>query len=250
MTVGRPQRAHRVRRGAVLTATVGLTLVITGCTADPRSPAPSPSVTSPAPSTSSVEAPEPTTTNTLPPPPVETKAPAQTAGPLNAGSLPVPDGWRTAVLDDSEENGTKGNGSWVHARDPRYAAQDVITIGCAEVTRDDYTDPTAALEGNYVDAAGGAGIGLVLDFGAAAAATRYLELYRTQVQACVTPGGPVQTTIVGEPGGGLIDRRVDSDTSWLEVVKQTGTRVTLVILGDPGGDISAAEAQELFDRID
>lgn len=232
-------------------AALGLSMIITGCTADPPSPTPTPipTVTAPAPSPTSAEAPEPTTTNTLPPPPAETKAPAKSAGPLDDRSLPIPDGWRTAVLDDSEESGTKANGSWVHARDPRYAAQDVITIGCSAVTRDDYTDPTAALEGNYVDGQGGAGIGLVLNFADAAAATRFLELYRTQVQACVAPGGPVQTTIVDEPVNGLVDRRVDPDTSWLEVVKQTGTRVTLIILSDPGEDISLADAQVLFDRM-
>ena len=246
MTVVRPRRAQAVRRGAVLAA-LGLSMTITGCTGDPQSP--TPTLTSPAPSPSPVEPAEPTSTNTLPPPPAETRAPAKTAGPLSARSLPVPDGWRTAVLDDSEENGTKRNGSWVHARDPRYAAQDVITVGCSEVTRDDYADPTAALEGNYVDPGGEAGIGLVLSFADPGAATRFRELYRSQVQACVPPGGPVRTAIIGEPTGGLVDRRVDPDTSWLEVVKQTDTRVTLVILSDPDESISSAEAQELFDRI-
>lgn len=244
-----PRRPHPVRRGAVLAA-LGLTMIITGCTDDPPAPAPTPPAAPPAAGASSaVEPPEPTTTNTLPPPPAETVAPATTAGPLSARSLPVPDGWRTAVLDDSEENGTKRNGSWVHARDPRYAAQDVISVGCSPVTRDDYADPSAALEGNYVDPAGEAGIGLVLDFADAAAATRFLELYRTQVRACVAPGGPVQTTILGEPDSGLVDRRVDPDTTWLEIVKQTATRVTLVILSDPGEDIPFTDAQELFDRI-
>ena len=73
-----------------------------------------------------------------------------TAGSLTAESLPIPDGGgETAVLEGSDEEGFEGNGTWVHARDPRYAAQDVITLGCATVTRDDYTDPVAALEGNY-----------------------------------------------------------------------------------------------------
>ena len=53
------------------------------------------------------------------------------------------------MLDGGDEEGFLGNGTWVHARDPRYAAQDVIAVGCAAVTRDDYADPTR-LEGNYV----------------------------------------------------------------------------------------------------
>ena len=67
------------------------------------------------------------------------------------------------MLNGSDEEGFEGNGTWVHARDPRYAAQDVITLGCATVTRDDYTDPDAALEGNYHNRSGDRGIGLVLE---------------------------------------------------------------------------------------
>ena len=90
---------------------------------------------------------EPTTTNTLPPPAEPTKPAPTRAGPLTAASLPIPRGWRTVVRAGGPEEGYEGNGTWVHGRDPRYAALDVISIGCAAVTRDDYRDPIHALEG-------------------------------------------------------------------------------------------------------
>ena len=40
---------------------------------------------------------------------------------------------RTAALEGGEEEGFEGNGTWVHSRDPRYAAQDVIGVGCAPI---------------------------------------------------------------------------------------------------------------------
>jgi hypothetical protein len=95
--------------------------------------------------------------------------------------------------------------TWVHARDPRYAAQDMIALGCAAVTRDDYTDPTAALEGNYQNRSGDGGIGLVLEFDDERAASHYFELCRRQAQSCTTRDEPVKPRLSGVSG--LVDRR-------------------------------------------
>ena len=76
------------------------------------------------------------------------------------------------MLPGGDEEGYLGNGGWVHARDPRYAAEAAVTIGCADVTRDDYPDPTAALEGN-LRRGSATGVGLVLEFADEAAASRY-----------------------------------------------------------------------------
>jgi len=160
----------------------------------------------------------------------------------------VPTGWRTIARTGGDEEGYRGNGTWVHARDPRYAAQDAITVGCREITRDDYTDPTAALEGNYEDAAGEPGVGLLLDFADARTAARWFELYRLQVEACTTADDPVRTTII-PTATGLVDRRSYPDGTWLEVAKQSGTAVTLVILSDPGRRISARAADRLLAQI-
>nr|WP_294693779.1 hypothetical protein [uncultured Friedmanniella sp.] len=211
------------------------------------SPTPSAARASTAGAPGGVE-PEPTTTNTLPPPPEPTAPAPSTAGSLAADSLPVPAGWRTAALDGGAEEGFQGNGTWVHARDPRYAAQDVITIGCADVTRDDYPDPVAALEGNYTDDDGDPGVGLALDFADESAATAYWGRYRAQVEACQRLDEPVRTEIVpGLPG--LVDRRTYPDGQWTEVGRRSGARVTLVILSDPGHRISTTQARRLLDQM-
>ena len=231
-------------------------VLLTACTADPRVPSspgpsssPSPSVasTSAAADPSTVE-PEPTTTNTLPPPPEPTAPAPSTAGALDADALPVPAGWKTVALDGGPEEGFRGNGTWVHARDPRYAAQDVITIGCADVTRDDYPDPVSALEGSYADEDDAPGVGLALDFANEAAAAAYWERYTAQVEACQTLDEPVRTELVeGVPG--LMDRRTYPDGQWTEVGRRSGARVTLVILSDAGHRISPAQARRLLQQM-
>ena len=220
---------------------------------DPETPAPAPSGSvaasaSPAARSAAPTISEPTTTNTLPPPPHPTSPAPSTAGSLTERSLPVPAGWRKATLKGSDEEGFEGNGTWVHARDPRYAAQDVITIGCAAVTRDDYTDPEAALEGNYVKGTSTPGVGLVLDFGEPAAARGFFDLYRQQVRACRNADGPLRTKVLTEDGG-LIDQRTYSDSTWTEVAKQTGNTVTLIILSDPGHRITRAAAERILGQI-
>ncbi len=203
----------------------------------------------PAPSTPTPTEPvEPTTTNTLPPPPAPTRAAPSVAGSLTAADLPVPAGWRRAKLPGGEEEGFRGNGTWVHARDPRYAAQDAITVGCADVTRDDYPDPVAALEGNFRRGSSSPGVGLVLQFGTEQDAAAYTWRYRAQVEACQTLTDPVRTTIVPSPAG-LIDRRDYPDGRWTEVARQRGTRLTLVILSEDSAPVSVADAQRLLARL-
>jgi hypothetical protein len=191
---------------------------------------------------------EPTTTNTLPPPPEPTKPAPTRAGPLTATSLPVPRSWRTVVRAGGPEEGYQGNGTWVHGRDPRYAALDVISIGCAAVTRDDYRDPVHALEGTYRSSAGAPGIGLVLEFSGPDTAAGFFDLYRDQVVACQKTDDPVRTTIVPSSAG-LIDRRRYPDGDWTEVAKISGARLTMIILSDPGHKITIGAAEQLLDQI-
>jgi hypothetical protein len=191
---------------------------------------------------------EPTTTNTLPPPPRPSKPAPKTAGALSKSSLPVPSGWRTVVRKGGSEEGYEGNGTWVHARDPRYAAQDVITLGCAAVTRDDYPDPTAALEGTYAKAKGESGIGLVLQFATPQRAAAFFSVYRKQVKACTGDDAPVQAKIVGSALG-LIDHRSYPDGDWTEVGRLVGSRLTLIILSDPGHKITRGESEALLRQV-
>jgi hypothetical protein len=153
------------------------------------------------------------------------------------------------VREGGDDEGFYGNGTWVHARDPRYAAQDVIAVGCAGVTRDDYTDPTAALEGNYINRSGGPGVGLALEFADEQAAIRFFDLYRGQVQACTTTDQPVHTTILSGTGG-LVDRRTYPDSKWTEIAERNGRLITLIILSDPGHAMSKVSAQRVLDQID
>jgi hypothetical protein len=159
----------------------------------------------------------------------------------------VPTGWRAVALEGGTEEGFRGNGTWVHARDPRYAAQDAITIGCADVTRDDYPEPVAALEGNYTGPRGAPGVGLALEFVDSTAATRYWTRYTDQVRACQTLDDPVRTEIVVD-GEGLVDRRTYPDSEWTEVARRAGKRVVLVILNDEGR-MSAAQARRVLAQI-
>jgi hypothetical protein len=224
-------------------------------TATPATNSASPSGRTPAPTGTAVATPvtavpvEPTTTNTLPPPSPPTAPAPSVAGELTADALPVPAGWRTVALDGGEEEGFEGNGTWVHALDPRHAAQDMIGVGCAPVTRDDYADPVAALEGNYASKGGAPGVGRALQFADPDAARHYFDLYREQVEACTTKAGPVCITMITGVDG-LADHRRYDDGEWTEVGRQAGDRVILVILSDPGGKIDRVAAQAILDQME
>lgn len=258
-------RRGRTRTAAALAAMVVGAALLSGC--QNHEPAPAPSSPSPGPATSASPTstpsgstgttgtplpPEPTTTNTLPPPKAPTAPAPKTAGKLTSKDLPVPAGWRTVARKGGAEEGYVGNGTWTHGRDPRYAAQDVITIGCASITRDDYPDPVAALEGTYgrkgaVDSQ--PGVGELLQFKNAGDAKAYYQQYLGQVRACDSPQGQVYAKIISSDHG-LIDQRVyDGTTDWTEVAKLTGDRLTLIILTDPGHKINKSAAEAILAKI-
>lgn len=257
-----PRAVRAVLTGLLLAGT-GLVVACSAASPGPAGPGspgpPAPSLrpgSTPAPSLRPGSTPaivEPTTTNTLPPPPAPTAPAPSTAGRLSAAALPVPTGWRTVALPGGEEEGYQGNGTWVHARDPRYAALDVITVGCADVTRDDYTDPHAALEGTYRQGAED-GIGLVLEFTGPAAARGYFARYLAQVKACTPPDADPHTAVLAEPvaadgGRGLVDHRTYAERRWTEMAELNGARLTLIILSDPQRRIGASQAQAVLDQI-
>lgn len=231
------------------TPAVASTQAPTATPGPPAASSPTPAATSPASrSASGPTIAEPTTTNTLPPPPEPSRPAPSTAGRLTSRDLPVPAGWRSVVRAGGSEEDFQGNGTWVHARDPRYAAFGVITLGCAEVTRDDYPDPTAALEGTYQKKKDQPGIGLVLQFASERQAAAYYRVYLRQIRACRTPDGPVVVEVVPSALG-LIDRRSSADGDWTEVGRLSGSRLTLVILSDPGHRRSRADSEALLRDI-
>ena len=146
------------------------------------------------------------------------------------------------------EEGYQGNGTWVHARDPRYAAADVINLGCADVTRDDYPDPVAALEGTYERRKGEPGVGLVLQFSSSSRAAAYYRRYVEQVSACRGPEAPFAAKVIPSALG-LIDQRSLPDGDWTEVARLSGPRLTMVILTDPRHRRSRAESEALLRQI-
>ena len=223
-------------------------------TAPPSAPVPATASATPGSAAPTALA-EPTTTNTLPPPPEPSGPLPSTAGPLSAAALPVPAGWRKVEPPGNDEVGQPGNGTWVQAVDPRYAAQGAVSIGCAEVTRDDYPDPVAALEGGY--ARGEVpGVGLALEFGSVADASAFWTVYVRDVRACADGTDGITTSGIREPGvgggQGLVDRRTDETqepTDWTEVGAVRGARIVLVNLGDPGHRTSDAAADTLLAAI-
>lgn len=254
----------RCRAGWSATLLAGLTgaaLLLGGCdtpatpdrgptsgssTAAPQTAAPSGPASSQTPEPSLP--PEPTTTNTLPPPPEPTAPAPKSAGALTRKDLPRPDGWKTVARPGGAEEGYRGNGSGAQGRDPRYAAQDAITIGCASITRDDYPDPVAALQGTYGKRGDTStpGIALLMQFGSGKDADAYYQQYVKQVRACGGADAEPSTEVV-DSRLGLIDRRHYSDgTAWTEMAGVHGNRVSLVILTDPDQQIDRAAAEAVL----
>ena len=154
---------------------------------------------------------------------------------LTAASLPVRragERWRSPGGD---EEGFEGNGTWVHARDPRYAAQDVITLGCAtgdpRRLRRSRLRPWRATTRSE---RGRPGIGLVLEFATSPTPAASSTLY-TRSGAAPAPSATGRCGRRSSPSvDGLVDRRTYPDSDWTEIGRQTGRRVTLIILTDPG----------------
>lgn len=245
-----------VTHRGVAAAVLGLgVLGMAACTSGPPAPSPSSSSTptaaaSPAPTAVASTITEPTTTNTLGPPPDPTKAAPTTAGPLTAKSLPSPKGWKKVARDGGVEEGFRGNGTWVREKDPRYAAFELITVGCQEVTRDDYTDPQHALVGDYQSAAGLPGVGQVMQFGSNEDAQDFFNLYVAQVTACADKVDPAKIEIVSSERG-LIDRRTYADGAgeWTEVAAVRDRVTTFVILSDPKHKIGETEALAILKQL-
>lgn len=255
----RPTRPRTLLAAAVA-------LLVAGCSGpSPSDPTNPPAPGAPSSSTAPTSVPtsatpsepvEPSTTNTLPPPPHPSTPAPSTAGPLSAASLPVPSGWRTVEPPGNDEIGQPGNGTWVQSLDPRYAAQGAVSVGCASVTRDDYPDPVAALEGGYRSRSGDPGVGLALEFATVDDAAAFWAVYVRGVRACEGGSDGIRTFQVREPpvpgGRGLVDRRTDETqdpTGWTEVGALGGKRVVLITLGDPRHRISETAADALLARL-
>ena len=87
----------------------------------------------------------------------------------------------------------------------------------------------------------------MLQFPDSARAGRYLRVYRDQLARC---GDPDQLRVSTTASAlGLIARRDYPDGSWSEVVRQTGARLTIVLLSDPDRRITPARSEALLEQI-
>jgi hypothetical protein len=48
---------------------------------------------------------------------------------------------------------------------------------------------------------------------------------------------------------GLVDRRTYPDSKWTEIAERNGSRITLIMLADPGHSITKASAHRILDQI-
>lgn len=172
------------------------------------------------------------------PAPSEASTPAaSTAGRLSTASFPLPTGWKPVADGGGAEKGYLGNGTPAHARDPRYAAYELMAVGCATVKRSTWTDPTAALEVTL--AKGQAkGVADALEFSTAQQASAWFGLWKEQVQACRSGNDP-RTTGSGDATSWVGTRSYAGGDSWSETAAVTGSTVRLYAL--PGTIGTAAQ---------
>lgn len=251
MTDARTTSARRLLAGAA-----GLAL-LAGCTSSSSSPAPSataPSTAEPsgAGATTAVDSqtpwtPGPSDVDLPAPSPPSSPAPS-TAGSLGLTSVPVPAGWRAASRKGSIEEGFLGNGTPAHARDPRYAAYEIMSVGCAEVRRGDWSDPSHALEVTL--ARGGAtGVAEAMVFADAAQARTWFGLWTKQLEACAQGSSPRTTSTTATATSWVGRRSYGPGDSWAEVGAVNDNTVRLYLLGDPDGAVTTAQQDELLQQV-
>ncbi len=243
---------HAMRTGSLWLTGTGCAVLLgalVSCSA--TSPTPAPSTTrasaSAAPSTS-IETPftpGPSDVN-LPAPPMPSTPAASAAGGLTEKTLPAPPGWKPVVAAGGPDEGYIGNGTAARARDPRYAAYEILAIGCAPVTRADWTDPTGALE---VELGNGSqqGFGEALQFATAANATTWFTVWKQQLTACTDVPN---VTIVTQGPNRLIGRRdYGSGESYAELALVEGRLIRLYILADPQQQLNSTTVQQFADTL-
>jgi len=174
--------------------------------------------------------------------------PPTTAGDLDARSVPqAPDlgrGWSRYVDPGDVAEGYAGNGSWVRARGASEVVQGIVPLGCADLSSPPALPvPRHALEATYRGAGDAPGVALVLEYGDAKQAARFLAGMATIARGCPQPARKADPddplTVAVDPvrvdATTVLDRRRESgvgasDWVWSEVVVRAGSRVGLLIL--------------------
>jgi hypothetical protein len=165
-------------------------------------------------------------------------SPARRAGPLTAGSMPVPRvlgaGWARYERSGSGEEGRTGNGSFVQARDGGDAARGVLPLGCQAPVDRSLPVPRFALQSSYLSPNGALGQAIVMQFGSAASAGRYFAGLLVALRACTAADGPngvevrPETTTASSYRG---ERIYSGSERWREIDTRAGARVTVLLAG-------------------
>lgn len=170
----------------------------------------------------------------------EATGPAESSGQLDREALPAPrqlgPRWRYRVDLGSVEDGYQGNGTPSMARDPRDVVASLAPLGCRP-TR--LPVPEAALEVSYGHPDGTPAVGLLLEFGDVAAATRFFQLRADAMRACADrPGAQAEIDVLRDRPLTFVavrDERVGGTPVWTEGVSREGRRVLFVAVAGEGG---------------
>ena len=260
-------QARGTLTGGLAAGLVAATLVLTACgdgdadrLAAPASPA-THRATSPAaptdesvtPTPSAVADPASSATDEAAAAPDATSVPATTAGDLDARDLPAPPdlgpGWTRYADPGTAEDGYRGNGSWVRARDSADVARALLPIGCTgRLPR--LPVPRYALEATYRGPGGAPAAALVLAFRDDATARAFVDEVASLGEACPAPAGGVaaddpMVTVVTQARVSatmVLQRRRELGVGagpwlWSEAVVGEGRRVGLLAVASrPGQD--------------
>lgn len=179
--------------------------------------------------------------------------PAETAGSLDAADVPTPPdlgpGWSRYVDPGDAEDGYRGNGSWVRARDAAEVVQAVVPLGCTGLTRAPRLPvPAYALEATYRGPGDAPAVALVLEYGRPVQAAAFVRGLGALGRACPAPaqrvgrGDPLVAVVTQTRADEttVLDRRREygvgaSEWVWSEAVVRRGARVGLLAVAAPVG---------------
>ena len=259
-------QARGTLAGGLAAGLVAATLVLTACgdgdadrLAAPATPA-AHRATSPAAPTSGSVTPTPSAvadtasaTDQAEAAPDATSVPATTAGDLDARAVPAPPdlgpGWKRYADPGTAEDGYRGNGSWVRARDSADVASALLPLGCTgRLPR--LPVPRYALEATYRGPGGAPAAALVLAFRDETTARAFVAGMASLGDACLAPAGGVaaedpMVTVVTQgrvSATTVLQRRRELGVGagqwlWSEAVVGEGRRVGLLAVASrPGRD--------------
>lgn len=227
--------------GAVAITVGAAVLLVPGMfTADSAAPPTSLSPASPVSSTLASQS-GPPEAGLAPPAP-----PASTAPGIDASDLPAAEAlgsdWSAAPEDDDADESIVSNGTAFTARDPQSVTAALVPFDCPSLADPaPLATPDSALQGNYTNAATGQnGVGMILNYGSAAAARKALAQYRSYAAEC----GGKELALVKSGADFLVVSRYDAMMpkklrTWTEAVLASGSQLRLITVNAPPAQAGA-----------